>query len=38
MGHVESNMDKVSHYLNGLMPRIQEELSLVRMTSIEEAY
>ena len=35
---MEENKDKVSCYLNGLRPHIQEELSLVRMTSIEEAY
>ena len=37
-GHAEENKEKVSCYLNGLRPSIQEELSLVRMTSIEEAY
>ena len=36
--HVEENKEKVAHYLSGLQPNIQKELSLVRMTSIEEAY
>ena len=26
--HVEANKEKFSHYLNGLRPRIQDELSL----------
>ena len=37
-GCIEENKEKVSHYLRGLQPSIQEELSLVRMTSVEEAY
>ena len=37
-GHVEADKEKVVHYLNGLTPSIQDELSLVRMNSIEEAY
>ena len=36
--HVEANKKKVTHYLSGLRPRIHEELSLIRMTSIEEVY
>ena len=36
--HVEANKEKVARYVNGLRPSIQEELSLVRITSIEEAY
>ena len=38
VGCAEQNKENVSHYLSGLRPIIQEELSLVRMTSIEEAY
>ena len=37
-GHAEENKDKVSRYFSGLRSSIQEELSLIRMTSIEEAY
>ena len=36
--HAEANKEKVAHYLSGLRPSIQEELSLVRMTSVETAY
>ena len=32
VGHVEENKEKVSCYLSGLRPSIQEGLSLVRMT------
>ena len=38
VGHIEENKEKVVSYLSGLQPSIQEELSLVRMTSIEETY
>ena len=38
VGHAEANKGKVSHYLSGLQPSIQKELSLVRMTNVEEAY
>ena len=38
VGHVEENKEKVSRYLSGLRPSIQEEFGLVRMTSVEEAY
>ena len=34
----EAHKQKAARYLNGLQPSIQEELSLVRMTTIEEAY
>lgn len=37
-GHSEASKDKVARYINGLRMNIQEELSLVRMNSIEEAY
>ena len=37
-GHAEENKEKVARYLSGLRPSIQEELCLVRMTSVEEAY
>ena len=37
-GHAEANKEKVARYLSGLRPSIQEELSLVRMMSVEEAY
>ena len=37
-GHAEADKEKVSRYINGLRPSIQEELSLVQIMSIEEAY
>ena len=37
-GHAKADKEKVARYLNGLRPSIQDELSLARMNSIEEAY
>ena len=37
-GHAKANKEKVVHYINGLRMSIQEELSLVQIMSIEEAY
>ena len=37
-GHAKADKEKVVCYINGLRPSIQEELSLVRITSIKEAY
>ena len=36
--YVEAYKEKFSHYINGLRPSIQEELSLVQINSIKEAY
>ena len=36
--HVEADKDKFSYYLNVLRPRIQEELILLWMATINEAY
>lgn len=36
--HSKVNKEKVAHYINALKPSIQEELSLVRMAIIEDAY
>ena len=36
--HVEANKEKVARYITGLRSSIQEELSLVWIMSIEEAY
>lgn len=38
IGHFEVNKEKVDCYINGLKPSIQEELALVRITPIEDAY
>ena len=37
-GHAEADKEKVTRYLNGLRPRINDELSLFHLNSIEEAY
>ena len=31
VGQVEADKEKVSHYMNGLRPSIQEELSLAKL-------
>jgi hypothetical protein len=36
--HFEANKEKFSRYINGLKSSIQEELSIVRMSTIEDAY
>ena len=38
MGHAEDDKEKAACYINGLRLSIQEELSLVQIMSIEEAY
>ena len=38
VGYVEDIAEKVSRYLNGLRYDIQDELSLVNPTGIDEAY
>jgi len=37
-GHIEDDAEKISRYINGLHYSIQDEISMVRITSIEEAY
>ena len=37
-GYIEDTIDKVAIYLNGLRYGIQDELSLVNPTSIDETY
>lgn len=37
-GHFVANKEKVSRYINGLKLSIQEELGLVRMSTIEGEY
>lgn len=36
--HSEARKEKVARYINGLRKNIQEELNLVKMTSVEVAY
>lgn len=38
INHVETDKEKVIHYLNGLRPSIQEELNLIWIINIEEVY
>ena len=35
-GHVDDVVEKIEKYLNGLRSRIQDEISCVRLESIEE--
>ena len=37
-GYLEDTIEKVARYLNGLRFDIQDELSLVSPTSVDEAY
>ena len=37
-GHAEDDMDKVARYINGLRYDIQEEISLLSLKTIEDAY
>ncbi len=36
--HVDNEVDKVTRYINGLRFRIQDEISLIKLKSVEEAY
>ena len=38
IGHAKDDKEKLAHYLNGLRQGIQDEMSLVWMNNIEEAY
>ena len=37
-GHVDDEVEKVARYLNGLRISIQDEISYVKIDSVEEAY
>ena len=37
-GHVDDDVEKIARYLNGLRSRIQDEISFVKLESVEEAY
>ena len=37
-GHVDDEVEKVARYLNGLRTSIQDEISYVKIDSVEEAY
>jgi hypothetical protein len=38
VGHRESNDEKVARYMNGLRYYIQDEMSLVTIRTVEDAY
>ena len=37
-GHIEDTPERVARYVNGLRSDIQDELSLLSLRSVEEAY
>lgn len=37
-GHAEDDMEKVARYINGLRYDIQDEISLLSLKTIEDAY
>jgi hypothetical protein len=37
-GHRESDEEKVSRYINGMRYEIQEEISMITMRTVEDAY
>ena len=37
-GHVEDDVEKIERYINGLRSRSQDEISFVKLESVEEAY
>ena len=37
-GHVDDDVDKIVRYTNGLRLEIQDEISFVKLESVEEAY
>ena len=36
--HVDNDVDKIKRYINGLRSRIQDEISFVKLKSVEEPY
>ena len=37
-GHVDDDVEKIARYINGLRSGIQDEISFVKLESVEEAY
>ena len=37
-GHVDDDVEKIARYINGLRSEIQDEISFVKLESVEEAY
>ena len=36
--HVDDGVEKIARYINGLLSRIQDEISFMKLESVEEAY
>ena len=36
--HVDDDVEKIARYINGLRSRIQDEISFVKLESVEEEY
>ena len=36
--HVDDDVEKIARYINGLRSRIQDEISFVKLESVEETY
>ena len=36
--HVDDDVEKIARHINGLRSRIQDEISFVKLESVEEAY
>ena len=36
--HVDDDVEKIARYINGLRSRIQDEISFLKLESVEEAY
>ena len=36
--HVDDDVEKIERYINGLRSRIQDEISFIKLESVEEAY
>ena len=37
-GHVDDDVEKIARYINGLRSGIQDEISFMKLESVEEAY
>ena len=37
-GNLDDDVEKISRYINGFRSRIQDEISFVKLESVEEAY
>ena len=37
-GHVDDDVEKIARYINGLRYRLKDEISFLKLESVEEAY